>query len=75
MCGGVAFGCPIGAGARSRATFQRESATQTTRIARLHASIPSLSRMRGFRFSPDGKGYGFTYTVQLDDLYLLEGLR
>ncbi len=34
-----------------------------------------MSSMRGFRFTPDGKGYGYTYTVQLDDLYLLEGLR
>ena len=34
-----------------------------------------VSSMRGFRFTPDGKGYGYTYTVQLDDLYLLEGLR
>ena len=34
-----------------------------------------MASMRGFRFTPDGKGYGYTYTVQLDDLYLLEGLR
>jgi hypothetical protein len=28
--------------------------------------------MRGFRFSPDGETYGYTYTVQFDDLYLVD---
>jgi hypothetical protein len=34
-----------------------------------------MASMRGFRFTPDGKGCGYTFTMQLDDLYLLEGLR
>ena len=31
--------------------------------------------MRGFRFQPDGQTYGYTYLVQLDDLYLMDHLR
>ena len=34
-----------------------------------------VSSMRGFRFTPDGKTYGYTFAVQLDDLYLVENLR
>ncbi|MEP7028010.1 MAG: protein kinase [Candidatus Eisenbacteria bacterium] len=30
--------------------------------------------MRGFHFLPDGRTYGYTYLVQLDDLYLVENL-
>ncbi|MBK7369584.1 MAG: hypothetical protein IPJ04_17335 [Candidatus Eisenbacteria bacterium] len=31
--------------------------------------------MRGFRFLPDGKTFGYTFGVQLDELYLVENLR
>ncbi len=31
--------------------------------------------MRGFHFLPDGQTYGYTYLVQLDDLYLVDNLR
>ena len=34
-----------------------------------------VSSMRGFRFTPDGRTYGYTFIVQLDDLYLVENLR
>ncbi len=30
--------------------------------------------MRGFRFLPDGKTFGYTFGVQLDELYLVENL-
>jgi Tol biopolymer transport system component len=28
--------------------------------------------MRGFRFSPDGQTYGYTFTVQFDDMYVVD---
>jgi hypothetical protein len=28
--------------------------------------------MRGFRFSPDGQTFGYTFSVQFDDLYLVD---
>ena len=31
--------------------------------------------LRGFRFMPDGKTFGYTFGVQLDELYLVENLR
>jgi Tol biopolymer transport system component len=34
-----------------------------------------VSTMRGFRFLPDKATYGYTFTVQIDDLYLVENLR
>jgi len=34
-----------------------------------------VSSMRGFRFTPDGRTYGYTFAVQLDDLYLVENLK
>jgi hypothetical protein len=34
-----------------------------------------VNSMRGFRFTPDGEAYGYTFTVQLDDLYLMDRVR
>ena len=34
-----------------------------------------VNSMRGFRFTPDGEAYGYTFTVQLDDLYMLDRVR
>lgn len=31
-----------------------------------------VNSMRGLHFTPDGKAYGYTFTVQLDDLYLMD---
>ncbi len=31
--------------------------------------------MRGFRFLPDGRTFGYTFGVQLDELYLVENLK
>lgn len=31
--------------------------------------------LRGFRFLPDGRTFGYTFGVQLDELYLVENLK
>jgi hypothetical protein len=34
-----------------------------------------VSNLRGFRLTPDGETYGYSYGVELHDLYLIEDLR
>ena len=33
-----------------------------------------VANMRGFRFTPGGNTYGYTFLVELNDLYVVENL-